>query len=74
MELFVQILFYMISNSLPEVCAWGQEETISLSRLLRYLSDSRSLLIINTVGGGEKVVKGEDDDDIDNKDFDITHV
>lgn len=45
----------MISNALPEVCAQGKEETISLSGLLKNLSDSRSLPIINMTGGGEKV-------------------
>lgn len=54
----MQILFYMISNALPEVWARGKEETISPSRLLRNLSDSRSSPIINTLEGG-KVVEGE---------------
>lgn len=69
----MQILFYMISNALPEVWARGKEETISPSRLLRNLSDSRSSPIINTLEGG-KVVEGGDDDEIDNKDADISHV
>lgn len=74
MELFAQILFYMISNALPEVCARGKKEAISLSRLLRNLSDSRSSPIINTIEGGEKVVEGGDNDEIDNKDADISRV
>lgn len=45
----------MISNALPEVCAQGKVETISLSELLKNLSDSRSSVIINITGGGKKV-------------------
>lgn len=72
MELFVQILFYVISNALPEVCARGQKETLDP---LRSLCDLRSLpIIINTIEGAEKVAEGDDDDKPDNKDADISHV
>lgn len=72
MELFVQILFYMISNAPPEVRAWGQKET--LSRLMRNLTDLRVSPIINATEGGVKVVEGEDDGVSDNKDADISRV